>query len=159
MQGSDEGSLRDFLLEHAARQGWHTQRHIAVCCGLDESALSRFLSGEQDLGAWRTHALFRAVGVPAERYDVAYVLLAREQAAAGDRLSQHRRRQTAGSRATAPAAPVHSGRSTSRPRFVLPAYAHVAAPGDEPLLPAAVVTALFGSRGYTSAEIAAFFGG
>lgn len=79
MQATAFETLRDLVIHHAARQGWRTQRHIAVICGMDESALSRFLSGEQDIGARRTHRLFQAVGVPVEQYDLAYALLGRAQ--------------------------------------------------------------------------------
>ena len=64
MQATDFATLRDLILFYAGQRGWSTQRHVAVICGLDESALSRFLNGEQDIGARRTHTLFQAVGVP-----------------------------------------------------------------------------------------------
>ena len=79
MQATSFDTLRDLVLYYGARRGWSTQRHIAVACGLDESALSRFLNGEQDIGARRTHALFQAVGIPVDRYDLAYALLGRAQ--------------------------------------------------------------------------------
>ena len=79
MQATTFESLRDLVLYYGARRGWSTQRHIAVACALDESALSRFLNGEQDIGARRTHALFREIGVPVDQYDLAYALLGRAQ--------------------------------------------------------------------------------
>ena len=79
MQAVTFDTLRDLVLYYGSRRGWRTQRHIAVACGLDESALSRFLNGEQDIGARRTHALFRAIGVPVDQYDLAYALLGRAQ--------------------------------------------------------------------------------
>ena len=79
IQATTFETLRDLVLYYGARRGWSTQRHIAVACGLDESALSRFLNGEQDIGARRTHALFREVGVPVDQYDLAYALLGRAQ--------------------------------------------------------------------------------
>jgi hypothetical protein len=72
-------TLRDLVLHHAGRRGWSTQRHIAVACGLDETALSRFLDGRQDIGAVRTYALFREIGIPVERYPLAFELLDRSQ--------------------------------------------------------------------------------
>lgn len=79
MQSTAFSSLRDLVLHHGKRRGWSTQRHIAVACELDETALSRFLNGEQDIGARRTHALFRELGVPVEQYDHAYELLEQAQ--------------------------------------------------------------------------------
>jgi hypothetical protein len=72
-------TLRDLLLHYAARRGWRTQRRIAVCCGLDEAAFSRFLDGKQDIGAVPTFDLFRAVRLPVERYPLAFELLGRAQ--------------------------------------------------------------------------------
>lgn len=79
MQATEFETLREMVLHYSADRGWRTQRHIAVASGLDETALSRFLNGEQDIGARRTHALFQAVGVPIERYDLAYTLLGQAQ--------------------------------------------------------------------------------
>lgn len=143
-------SLRDLVLHHAARRGWHTQRHVAVICGLDESALSRFLNGEQDLGARRTHALFQAVGVPVEQYDLAYALLGRAQDSA--RLIRAGRREPA---ATASRPHQAAVERWSLPSAPTPGEPGLRRPGDD--LPAAVVVALFAARGYTGEQIAAFF--
>ncbi|MGE0543855.1 MAG: helix-turn-helix domain-containing protein [Dehalococcoidia bacterium] len=150
MQATDFATLRDLILFYAAQRGWSTQRHVAVICGLDESALSRFLSGEQDIGARRTHALFQSIGVPVEQYDLAYALLGRAQD--GARELRHGRREPAG-------VPVRPNRAAADGWPVLtpvlrPAPA-VSLPGDE--IPAAVVIAIFAARGYTGAQIAAFF--
>lgn len=149
-------SLRELVLHHAARRGWHTQRQIAVFCGLDESALSRLLNGEQDIGAWRTHALFRAVGIPVEQYDLAYALLGQARSAAA---------QTAQKPHGATITPSHPSRLD--PRSLLrtatmtePPRAPVAsARSDQPPteLPIAVVLAHFAARRLSGAQIAAFF--
>lgn len=76
---SNAVTLQDLLLTCGRRRGWRTQRHIAVSCEIDETAYSRFVHGEQEIGATRTYALFRAVGVPAERIDLAYTLLEQAQ--------------------------------------------------------------------------------
>lgn len=72
-------TFRDVVLYYGRRRGWSTQRHIAVACEIDESALSRFLKGEQDIGTCRAHALFQQLGIPAAHYDVVYSLLAQAQ--------------------------------------------------------------------------------
>lgn len=143
----EEGeTLRDFVLRHAAGRGWRTQRHVAVMCGLDESSLSRFLAGEQDIGAWRTHALFRAAGVPMAEYDRAYALLGEAQATARlvrtARGAMSRRVAPLQSRGEVPGTLLDTSR-TFEP--------------DSPELPASVVVALFASRRWTGAEIDAFF--
>src|SRR6266536_1446742 len=92
-------TLRDLILECAARNGWHTQRRIALSCGIEESALSRFLDGRQDLGAVATFELFRAVSVPVEQYPVAFELLRRAQTEA----RQLRESREAQARPAAPA--------------------------------------------------------
>src|SRR5690349_13850470 len=74
-----DGSLRSLVLGCARRRGWSTQRHIAVACGLEESAFSRFLDGRQEIGAVATFGLFREVGIPHEHYGTAFELLDRAQ--------------------------------------------------------------------------------
>ncbi len=97
-------TLRDMVLHYGARHGWSTQRHIAVVCGLDESALSRFLNGEQDIGARRTHRLFQAIGIPVVHYDLAYALLGRAQeSATAARDARHVRERRATRPSHAPA--------------------------------------------------------
>ena len=144
-------TLRDLVLHHAARRGWLTQRHVAVICGLDESALSRFLNGEQDIGARRTHALFQAVGVPVEQYDLAYALLGKAQ-----QMATKARR----SRLNHAPRPVQTTESHARPGLrddsavALIESFGLTEGGD---IPAAVVVARFAAEGLTGAEIAAFF--
>jgi hypothetical protein len=79
MVATDFTTLRDLVLHYAGRRGWRTQRRIAVTCGLDETAFSRFLDGKQDIGAVATFALFQAVRVPIELYPLAFELLGRAQ--------------------------------------------------------------------------------
>jgi hypothetical protein len=173
------GTLRELVLHHAAGRGWRTQRHVAVACGLEESTLSRFLNGEQDLGARRTHAFFKEVGIPVEMYDQAYALLGREQESArAGRLARLRRapnvtmmrRDRAWTlddvRPPAPRASL-----AGMPRFPsdsaglrgdwrnlrATAWPSDSSPSDD-LFTAAII-ALFQDEQYTSAEIAAFFGG
>lgn len=143
-------SLRDLVLHHAARRGWHTQRHVAVICGLDESALSRFLNGEQDIGARRTHALFQAVGIPVEEYDLAYALLGRAQDTA---------HQLRSGRRVPAAAGAHPNQAAIRgwPGGAVPVEHEPSVPVPDGEMPAAVVVALFAARGYTGEQIAAFF--
>lgn len=150
MQATDIATLRDLVLFYAAQRGWSTQRHVAVISGLDESALSRFLNGEQDIGARRTHALFQTVGVPVEQYDLAYALLGRAQDSA--REIRTGRREPAGATARPNQAALDGW--PAPPPFPSAAPAHTL-PGDE--IPAAVVVALFATRGYTGEQIAAFF--
>jgi transcriptional regulator with XRE-family HTH domain len=150
MQATDFATLRDLVLYHAAQRGWSTQRHVAVICGLDESALSRFLNGEQDIGARRTHALFQTVGVPVEQYDLAYTLLGRAQDSA--REIRAGRREPAGTAARPSQAAVEEWPA---PTPFSPVAPPAALPGDE--IPAAVVVAIFAARGYTGEQIAAFF--
>lgn len=150
MQATAFESLRDLVLFYAAQRGWHTQRHVAVMCGLDESALSRFLNGEQDIGARRTHALFQAVGVPVDHYDLAYTLLGQAQDSA--RALRSGRREPAGAPARPNQAAVGGRPATMPSPVAVPAAA--LADGD---IPAAVVVALFATRGYTGEQIAAFF--
>jgi transcriptional regulator with XRE-family HTH domain len=168
MQTEQLTTLRDLVLHHGVRRGWRTQRHIAVACGLDETALSRFLNGDQDLGARRTHALFRAVGIPVDQYDLAYALLGRAQDAARaarvDRQAHERAAPSpaplmveyAATMARIEPAPVRlltSGRSRrDEPRRVVPL------PEREDM-PAAAAAAIFSRRRYTGADIAAFLGG
>jgi transcriptional regulator with XRE-family HTH domain len=143
-------SLRDLVLRHAARRGWHTQRHVAVISGLDESALSRFLNGEQDIGARRTHALFQTVGIPVEEYDLAYALLGRAQDDA--RQLRHGRQMPA----TAGARPNQAAvREWSSGGMRVERKSNIPASMEE--MPAAVVVALFAARGYTGEQIADFF--
>jgi transcriptional regulator with XRE-family HTH domain len=150
MQATDIVTLRDLVLFYAAQRGWSTQRHVAVICGLDESALSRFLNGELDIGARRTHALFQAVGVPVDQYDLAYALLGRAQDSA--RELRAGRREPAG----ATARPNQAARDRWPAPIPFPAGSPSAVlPDDE--IPAAVVVALFAARGYTGEQIAAFF--
>jgi transcriptional regulator with XRE-family HTH domain len=186
MQTTSFDSLRDLVLHFAAAQGWHTQRHVAVACGLDESALSRFLNGEQDIGARRTHALFRAVGVPVDLYNTAYALLGRAQDLAGSMKGSRRpeerrpgadgatpRRSTrfgeaGGGRMDMPPRPqpspygggAYTPASTGSLGVVAPGHwtaALGADPGSD--VPAAVAVALFAARSMSGEEIAAFFGG
>ena len=154
IQATTFETLRDLVMHYAARRGWPTQRTVAVMCGLDESALSRLLNGEQDVGARRTHALFQAVGVPVDQYDLAYALLGRAQ----EQARANRVARQAGERRTAavPPAALHtatSGWSLSH------APTAVIAPDRDSLadVPAAVVATLFAERGYTGDQIAAFF--
>jgi transcriptional regulator with XRE-family HTH domain len=174
MQTIDFDSLRDLVLHYGARRGWQTQRQIAVMCGIDETGLSRFLNGEQDIGARRTHALFQAVGVPVDRYDLAYALLGRAQ----EQARADREARLARVDAVAPARipvgrGVERGRASHTPEMLLrtPSFRgqgawSVPMPVDsvpatgvwyEPDLPAAVVVALFASKGYSGEQIAAFF--
>jgi transcriptional regulator with XRE-family HTH domain len=155
MQITDIGTLRDLVLHHAARRGWQTQRQVAVICGLDESALSRFLNGEQDLGARRTHALFQAVGIPVDEYDLAYALLARAQDSA--RTLRAGRRSAEPAVTTVRTAP--SGRGTpimTAPRSMTVPLRPAIGPADHDV-PASLVAALFQERQYTGEQIAAFF--
>ena len=139
-------TLREFVLRRAAGRGWRTQRHVAVMSGLDESSLSRFLAGEQDIGAWRTHALFQAAGVPVAEYDRAYALLGEAQATA-------RVARTARGAVGRRAAPVQGQREMWGASPGLPA----AFEPMPPELPAAVVVTMFAARGWSGAEIDAFF--
>jgi len=162
-------TLRQLVLHYARRRGWRTQRHIAVACGFDESGLSRFLNGEQDIGAWRTHALFQEIGVPPEHYDLAYTLLgcALEQARAF-REARLRRRKTAtlvqqgDDRRSDNQSALRSafGVSATGLTFEAPAveatYPPMLDPGD---VPVAAVIARFAAERYTSGQIAAFFKG
>ena len=150
-------TLRDLVLHYAGRRGWLTQRQIAVMCGLDESALSRWLNGEQDIGARRTHALFQEVGIPVDQYDLAYALLGRAQESA-------QANRTARLRTGGQTVPLH--RPGERLAGVRVGHAGVLTPSlamDESLtgadIPASVVIALFAARQYTGAQIAAFFAG
>lgn len=151
MQATTFETLRELVLHHGAARGWRTQRHIAVACGLDESALSRFLNGEQDIGARRTHALFQAVGIPVEQYDLAYTLLGRAQEVA----AESREARTARARGALPRMAGGPWRGLARPvpDRVCPD------PGlwHEDDVPAAVVVALFAAEGYSGGQIAAFF--
>jgi len=156
MQATAFDSLRDLIMHHAARRGWATQRTVAVMCGLDESALSRLLNGEQDIGARRTHALFQAVGIPVDQYDLAYALLGRAQEQARD----NRDSRVAAERRLSPMPPAALRTAPSRrtlshtlPTAVAPAYPDL---GD---VPASVVIALFTERAYSGEQIAAFFAG
>ena len=79
MTAAEPKTFRDLVVAYARRRGWTTQRHIAVACEIDETALSRFLGGEQEIGSVRTYALLRTVGVPVERCDAAFLLLDRAQ--------------------------------------------------------------------------------
>lgn len=174
-------TLRDLVLHYGARRGWYTQRRIAVMCGHDESALSRFLNGEQDLGARRTHALFCAVGVPVERYDLAYALLGRAQEqskqsreARSDRVAvgdpTRRLLRLAPQRRSAGPVMQHTGHDggwqRSRPSAVLEPAWDAAPPGGLWLeqvasyddIPAAAVVALFAAGAYSGVRIAEFFG-
>jgi hypothetical protein len=72
-------TLRELVLHYATRQGLNTQRRLAIACDLDETAVSRFLNGEQDIGAWTTYCLFQAAGVPVEQYHRAFALLGEAQ--------------------------------------------------------------------------------
>jgi hypothetical protein len=172
-------TLRDLVLYYGGRRGWHTQRQIAVMCGLDESALSRFLNGEQDLGARRTHALFCAVGVPVDRYDLAYALLGRAQELA----KQSKEARSASVVVAEPTQRLLHFRSRRPPRgpvmqkadraggvsafrragIVQPSFG---GPRLIPLddeteagdLPAAALIALFAAGGYSGPRIAEFFG-
>jgi hypothetical protein len=174
MQATTFETLRDLVMHHAARRGWRTQRHIAVACGFDESGLSRFLNGEQDIGARRTHALFQSIGVPVEQYDLAYALLGRAQELARtsrEALLVRRRDRVIGFPDAARRRP---DRGTETPRTpsataVLQAPPLVLSPapmcvGTQPLgdileddVPAAVVIALFQASSFTGEQIAAFF--
>ena len=148
-------TLRDLVMHYAERRGWSTQRTVAVMCGLDESALSRLLNGEQDVGARRTHALFQAVGVPVDQYDLAYALLGRAQ----EQARANREARQAGERRLTPIPP--AALRTGSPGWSLShAPTAVIAPDVDALadVPAAVVAALFAERGLTGDQIAAFFG-
>ena len=159
-------SLRELLLFYARRRGWRTQRRIAMACDLEETALSRFLNGEQDLGARRTHTLFRAVGIPVDDYDLAYELLARAQEQARAH-REARRRHGVPAPLTSPAAVKshaevaslgqRGGTSVAARGAERPAVTVRYLPPDEDL-PTAEVLALFHAEHYTSAQIAAFFG-
>jgi transcriptional regulator with XRE-family HTH domain len=147
-------TLRDLVMYHAARRGWSTQRTVAVMCGIDESALSRLLNGEQDIGARRTHALFQAVGVPVDQYDLAYILLGRAQ----EQAQAHRAARQASERHAAPAPPAAAHPaltgwrvSRTRPALAMPAVGAIAD------VPVSIVVALFAERGYSGDEISAFF--
>jgi hypothetical protein len=173
MQATEFESLRDLVMHYAKRRGWRTQRHVAVACGFDESGLSRFLNGEQDIGARRTHALFQAVGVPVEKYDVAYALLGRaqEQARANREAWLARRRDALVAVSDRPT--LNRGPQAMRSQWVVIATPTLSAPAtprmataghrfsderdDDP--PAAVVIARFYNEGWTGAQIAAFFDG
>jgi transcriptional regulator with XRE-family HTH domain len=147
-------TLRDLVMHYAARRGWLTQRTVAVMCGLDESALSRLLNGEQDVGARRTHALFQAVGVPVEQYDLAYALLGRAQ----EQARANREARQGSERRLTPMPPA-ALRTTPSGWTLSHAPAVATAPGPDMLVdvPASVVVALFAERGYDGEEIAAFF--
>jgi len=147
-------TLRDLVMHYAERRGWPTQRTVAVMCGLDESALSRLLNGEQDVGARRTHALFQAVGIPVEHYDLAYALLGRAQ----ERARASREARQAGERRLTPMPPAALRTGTSG-WSLSHAPTAVLAPALDPLadVPAAVVAVLFAERGYSGEQIAAFF--
>jgi transcriptional regulator with XRE-family HTH domain len=151
MQPPPFDTLRDLVLHHAARRGWLTQRHVAVICGLDESALSRFLNGEQDIGARRTHALFQAVGVPVEQYDLAYALLARAQEAAADARRSRLRHASRSGQAVEGQARIGLRDGTSG------AMIDLSGPWGEDDIPAAVLAARFAAEGLSGAQIAAFF--
>lgn len=175
MQAMAFTSLRDLVLHYAARRGWRTQRHVAVVCGLDETALSRFLNGEQDIGARRTHALFQAVGVPVDEYDAAYALLAQAQDIARTALRARLRTEARHGGEAGRGRPASSNPGLlMQGRLAGPAVAaslKVPAPmGWSPLslpatldaeadLPATLVAAYFAAEGYTGAQIAAFFEG
>lgn len=152
MQATAFSTLRDLVLHHAAGRGWSTQRHIAVVCGLDESALSRFLNGEQDLGARRTHAIFRAVGVPVDQYDLAYTLLGRAQELARTGRQGRARPSASPSR---PASVTTENRSTAVPIRRAESSLSWSA-GDD--LPAEVVVAYFAQQGWDGEAIGRFFG-
>jgi hypothetical protein len=168
--GTTFETLRDLVMHYAARRGWRTQRHIAVACGFDESGLSRFLNGEQDIGARRTHALFQAVGIPVEQYDLAYALLgqAQEQARANRRAWLARRQALVtvaerGSQGnersvTASRSPSMVALARSAPVAALDAaFGAVWLPPDDGDIPSSAVIAKFRMEGATGAEIAAFF--
>ncbi|HEY7296269.1 MAG TPA: helix-turn-helix transcriptional regulator [Dehalococcoidia bacterium] len=151
-------SLRELVLYHAARRGWRTQRQIAVLCGIDESALSRLLNGEQDIGAWRTHALFRTVGIPVEQYDLAYALLGRAREAAAQR-EQGTQRERVPYEPFLEQARRRGGQFSAQ-------LAHQPGAGTPPTLepqpwegdlPVALVLAQFTAQRLTGPQIAAFF--
>ncbi len=152
MQATTFETLRELVLHHGAARGWRTQRHIAVACGLDESALSRFLNGEQDIGARRTHALFQAIGIPVEHYDLAYALLGRAQELAAES-REARSERTARARGTLPRVAGGPWRGLERPA----PHPVAIEPWPAEDLPAAVVVALFAAEGYSGGQIAAFF--
>ncbi|MGH2585387.1 MAG: hypothetical protein ACRDJE_10785 [Dehalococcoidia bacterium] len=160
-------TLRQLVLHYARRRGWRTQRHIAVACGFDESGLSCFLNGEQDIGAWRTHALFQEIGVPPDHYDLAYTLLghALEQARALREARLRRQRSATLARhadgrrsgvksALRSAAGVNDARLTLAAPAIEATYPPLLDPGD---IPVATVIARFAAERYTSEQIAAFF--
>lgn len=172
MQATDFPTLRDLVLHFGAQRGWLTQRQIAVMCGLDESALSRFLNGEQDLGARRTHALFRDLGVPIDLYDLAYALLAQAQEQAkqlrvprppraGVAIEVRGAFEGTAGRARrnmvmqAAGRTVAAGRASRTPQ---PWPVNHPSPDDPTDVPAAVVAAFFAEQGYSGARIAEFFG-
>ncbi len=159
--------LRALVLHYAKRRGWRTQRRIATACELEETALSRFLNGEQDLGARRTHALFRAVGIPVDDYDLAYELLARIQEQARlyrDARLRHRAQAPVGEAATletkGEVTAIARVGSLLTPEGPTPSSVVTVRylPPDEDL-PMSDVLVLFQRERYTSAQIAAFFGG
>jgi len=154
MQAISFDTLRAMVLHYSALRGWRTQRHIAVICGLDEAALSRFLSGEQDIGARRTHALFQTVGIPPERYDYAYALLGQAQELASRNRQARTVARTLGARPRASVQALDGQASTGR------GGAHTAGwPDLLDDIPAAVLVALFAARMYSGEQIAAFFAG
>lgn len=151
-------SLRELVLHYAAGRGWRTQRQIAVFCGLDESALSRLLNGEQDVGALRTHALFQAVGIPVERYDLAYALLGQAQAAARSTRTLRRAHPARAANGREELRPV----PPARPSLTRSALATAVGPArwfEPPDVPVALVVAHFAMRRFTGQQIAAFFAG
>ncbi|MGD9892014.1 MAG: helix-turn-helix domain-containing protein [Dehalococcoidia bacterium] len=173
MQATEFESLRDMVMHYARRRGWRTQRHVAVACGFDESGLSRFLNGEQDIGARRTHTLFQAVGVPVEQYDVAYSLLGQvqEQARANREAWLARRRDSlvaVSDRPTMNRGP-QAIRGSSTVTAVRPLPVTLMPPetpggirfsdGQIDDLPAAVLIARFRQEQWTGEQIAVFFDG
>src|SRR5438270_58394 len=68
------------VMYYAHRCGWKSQRTVATYCGIDETGLSRFLDGRQDLGAVATYALFRTVRIPTAELPIAFELLTQAQA-------------------------------------------------------------------------------
>jgi transcriptional regulator with XRE-family HTH domain len=174
MQAVTFETLRELVMHYAARRGWRTQRHIAVVCGFDESGLSRFLNGEQDIGARRTHALFQAVGIPVEQYDLAYSLLgaAQEQARVNREAWLARRQETLIRLSDGVGGPkqgrANAIRSPSSVAVVqaVPSPMPIGAVGSichtddsEAEIPASVVIAKFREERLNGAEIAAFFDG
>lgn len=144
--------LRDLVRHHGARRGWHSQRQIAVFCGLDETALSRFLNGEQDIGARRTHALFQALGVPVEQYNLAYALLGRAQEQAHAARERRTAEPALGVQPPGSTKTIYTD-SSSRWRFE-PETASFGPPND---LPASLLIARFAAGRFSGAAIAAFF--